>query len=266
MKNKKVTFLSSKLNFLGSPRLPLLLLPIMMIYLVVGTVEQKYIGLYEATKIYFTNPVMWAWDIIPLPGFPVWVALLLVGLLAQLLTRSRWTKQMMGTMLVHIGVVLLLGGGLITSIFSYEGYMPLLQDAPPSTAIYDYEEGQMRVFATMQPARQLPFALSLEQFEKELHAGTNVASAYQSKVKLHDAAADQTWTSLIRMNEPLRYKGYTFYQSSYVFTPDGQVISILAVVHNVGRIFPYLSCLIVALGLLLHLIIRWAGRRRGVKV
>jgi hypothetical protein len=36
--------------------------------------------------------------------------------------------------------------------------------------------------------------------------------------------------------------------------------TILAVVENKGRLFPYISTLIIALGLILHLIIRVTGR------
>jgi hypothetical protein len=57
------------------------------------------------------------------------------------------------------------------------------------------------------------------------------------------------------MNEPLRYKGYTFYQSSFE-QRDGIEVSVLNVVKNTGRFFPYLSCLVIFCGLLLHFILR----------
>jgi len=43
------------------------------------------------------------------------------------------------------------------------------------------------------------------------------------------------------MNKPLRYKGYTFFQSAYERDQSGEEITILAVVENKGRIFPYLG-------------------------
>ena len=54
------------------------------------------------------------------------------------------------------------------------------------------------------------------------------------------------------MNQPLRHKGYTFYQSSYI-EDDNKEISVLAVVKNLGRALPYLSSLIICIGLLIHI-------------
>ena len=51
------------------------------------------------------------------------------------------------------------------------------------------------------------------------------------------------------MNNPLRYGGYTFYQSG--FDPDNQGSS-LQVVRNPSWLTPYLACLIVGGGLLLQ--------------
>ncbi|SVA41121.1 uncharacterized protein METZ01_LOCUS93975, partial [marine metagenome] len=57
---------------------------------------------------------------------------------------------------------------------------------------------------------------------------------------------------LIQMNEPLRYKGYTFFQSSFIEGPEGET-TVLAVVKNYGRLFPYISSIIMCIGLLFHL-------------
>jgi hypothetical protein len=51
------------------------------------------------------------------------------------------------------------------------------------------------------------------------------------------------------MNDPMRYAGETFYQSS--FDPD-ESGTVLAVVKNPGYLIPYLSCSLVSIGLLVH--------------
>ena len=60
------------------------------------------------------------------------------------------------------------------------------------------------------------------------------------------------------MNEPFRYKGYTLYQTSYIEggARDGSDVSVLAAVWNVGRLFPYVSGLLMAFGLGLHVWLR----------
>lgn len=97
--------------------------------------------------------------------------------------------------------------------------------------------------------RELPFELTLHQFDKETHPGTDMASAYSSIVTLRDGQTQIT--SRISMNEPLRYKGYTIYQASY-FVTEEQTVSVLSVVENMGRSFPYIAGLLMALGLTLQ--------------
>ena len=58
---------------------------------------------------------------------------------------------------------------------------------------------------------------------------------------------------LIQMNEPLRHRGYTFYQASFV--EDGEKeTSVLATVKNHGRLFPYISTIVMCIGLLFHML------------
>ena len=51
------------------------------------------------------------------------------------------------------------------------------------------------------------------------------------------------------MNNPLRYAGETYYQSG--FDPDNRG-TILQVVHNPSWLTPYLSCVLVGVGLLVQ--------------
>ena len=89
---------------------------------------------------------------------------------------------------------------------------------------------------------------SIENVDKELST-TNIPKSYSSEVNLISDGISKR--KLIKMNEPLRYNGYTFYQSSFI---EGEIndISVLAVVKNYGRLFPYISSCIICLGLLIH--------------
>ncbi len=113
-------------------------------------------------------------------------------------------------------------------------------------------------FVLRREQRILPFSITLLDFEKEVHPGTEMAKEYQSTVRVQDG--DLQWESVISMNEPLRYKGYTFFQSSFLQTPKGDV-SVLAVVWNVGRAFPYISGITMCIGLILHLFMRRRKKR-----
>ena len=97
----------------------------------------------------------------------------------------------------------------------------------------------------------LPFSIELIDFKKVMHPGTNIAKSYSSRVNLIDNNISRK--VLIQMNEPLRYKGYTFYQASFI---EGQETdtSVLATVKNHGRLFPYISTIIMCIGLLIHML------------
>lgn len=97
--------------------------------------------------------------------------------------------------------------------------------------------------------KPLPFSIRLEQFTKEAYPGTTKARAYSSDVVIEDGALNLP--ARISMNAPLHYRGYTFYQSSFEDGPQG-VLTILSVVQNHGRIFPYLGTLLIVAGLIVH--------------
>ena len=98
----------------------------------------------------------------------------------------------------------------------------------------------------------VPFNIELIDFEKIMHPGTNVAKSFSSDVNLVEN--DIPRRTLIKMNEPLRHKGYTFFQASFI--DDSEVeTTVLATVKNYGRLFPYISSIIMSVGLLIHLLV-----------
>ena len=100
---------------------------------------------------------------------------------------------------------------------------------------------------------QLPFAIELIDFEQRLHPGTSIPSHYSSLVNVVTGAYKRE--VLISMNEPLRNLDYTFYQYSF-FEETSDEGTVLQVVQNAGRNFPYISSCIMAFGLFIHLLIQ----------
>jgi hypothetical protein len=113
----------------------------------------------------------------------------------------------------------------------------------------------------LQPRRyKLPFEILLEDFEMTKHPGTEMARDYRSHIKVLKGVSAQK--ADIWMNHPLRAEGYTFYQQSYI---DGRhQATVLSVVRNAGRLFPYISSIIICIGMLIHLAILFveSSRRR----
>ena len=109
-----------------------------------------------------------------------------------------------------------------------------------------------------QSERNLPFSLKLVKFEKSEYPGTELARSYRSEVEVTDGGLK--WGKVIEMNEPLRYRGYTFYQSSFV-NNDGKLSSVLAVVRNSGNAFPYIAITALCIGMLIHIAVRILRRK-----
>ena len=100
-----------------------------------------------------------------------------------------------------------------------------------------------------------PYQVTLLDVKKEDYIGTTTPRDYSSYVHLVDDRHGIDRDNVrIWMNNPLRYAGETFYQSSY--TPAGGVPgstrewTTLQVVKNTGWMIPYVACMIVLVGML----------------
>ncbi|MCI0334712.1 MAG: cytochrome c biogenesis protein CcsA [Planctomycetes bacterium] len=94
------------------------------------------------------------------------------------------------------------------------------------------------------------FTVSLKDFEFKKYVGTNTAKSYESQVRLEDPTQNVDREIKIWMNNPLRYAGLTFYQSS--FDPETEQTTVLQVVKNPGWMAPYVGCMFVLIGMLAH--------------
>jgi len=115
-----------------------------------------------------------------------------------------------------------------------------------------------------------PYSIHLIDVRADKYLSSNVPKNYASKFQLYDPSRNVKRTVTIRMNEPLRYAGETFYQSGYAGPPDVPVEqSTLQVVTNRGWMIPYVACMIVAFGMLAHfwgILLRFLNRRAAGQI
>ncbi len=364
-------FLKSPLRVLASLRLTVVCLGIGMLLVFLGTLAQVNLGIHAVQAKYFQSLfVFWSpagagWKIPILPGGYLLGTVLLVNLIAAHATRFQFSKKKIGIILLHLGVILLLVGQLLTGLFARETQMRLdegqtlgysdaprevelavidvtnpdydqvvaipekvvarggtiqnptlpftLQikrflpnshvamrsqesDAPPSPAttglgtdivvaevprtVKDDERDLSAAFvevsgvngslgtwlvsnAIMDPQsltvngrtyelvmRQRrfykQFALTLLHFAHDRYAGTDIPKNFSSRVRLIDSERNENREVLISMNDPLRYRGFTFYQAGF---DNNDKTTILQVVRNPAMLLPYIACGLVALGL-----------------
>jgi hypothetical protein len=122
-------------------------------------------------------------------------------------------------------------------------------------------EGRTYTLAMRNRRHYLPYALTLKKFSHDKYAGTEIPKNFSSLVRLVNPSRGEDREVLIFMNQPLRYDGKAFYQASF---GKGDTLSVLQVVENPGWLLPYISCVVVSLGLLYHfgLTLRRSMKRR----
>jgi hypothetical protein len=94
-----------------------------------------------------------------------------------------------------------------------------------------------------------PFEVELIDFSHDKYPGTEIPFNYSSEVMVHHEDTTKNQKALIYMNHPLRYEGLTFYQASFA---NNDRTSIFQVVRNPGWVLPYVSVLLMGVGMLVQ--------------
>ncbi len=97
-----------------------------------------------------------------------------------------------------------------------------------------------------------PYWVQLVDVRRINYSGTDTPRDYSSFIRIVDESTGEDRRERVWMNNPLRYRGETFYQSSYTPLPGGKEMTGIQVVQNSGWLIPYLACSITALGMLAH--------------
>jgi hypothetical protein len=109
-----------------------------------------------------------------------------------------------------------------------------------------FRGGLARV-AFRSPELAIPFRVTLLQFRSKKYPGSTMPATYESRVRVDDPEVGAS-EHKISMNEPLHYRGYIFFQSSFVEgTP---MASIFSVARAPGLPLVYLGTTLVAAGVL----------------
>jgi hypothetical protein len=91
----------------------------------------------------------------------------------------------------------------------------------------------------------MPFRATLLQFRSEKYPGSAMPATYESRVRIDDPEGGIS-EHLISMNHPLHYRGYIFFQASFV---EGEpMMSILSVSRSPGLPLVYAGTALVSLG------------------
>ncbi len=123
--------LRKMLDGVSSLRLTLFCLAAALVLVFAGTLAQVRFGLFFVQEQYFQSWIIW-WVApsgefrIPIfPGGHLVGGALLVNLIAAHIRRFSWSWRKVGIQLTHIGLIIMLAGGLATDLFSVSSYLRL---------------------------------------------------------------------------------------------------------------------------------------------
>ena len=122
--------------------------------------------------------------------------------------KGRWTR--IGVYIVHLSIICMLVGGVIGSIFGFEGYVNLAPgDAAQQIQLHNRNQIQ-----------QLDFAIRCDDFKVSFYPN-GAPEEFRSSLSIIEQ--DEVVKSQdIIVNDPLHYKGISIFQASYGPLPPGQ--------------------------------------------
>lgn len=146
---------SAGLAALSSPLLAVATLAGLFLLTLLGTFHMQDAGLHAAVEKYFSSFLVWQdmpWSMpeLPLPGAQALLVLLAVNLVIGGLIRMRWRWRNAGVIVTHLGILVLLVSGLITSWLGDSG-MLMVWEGEASSFYADNHETEL-VIARAEPS------------------------------------------------------------------------------------------------------------------
>ncbi len=124
--------------------------------------------------------------------------------------KGRWTR--MGVYVVHASVILLLAGALFGALFGFKASLRLDEGASADT-VFDAK--------TRTPIK-LPFTVKCNSFEVKFY-DTGAPEEFRSDLTILEGG-QESFSTDIRVNHPLRYKGINIFQASYGTASPGEAV------------------------------------------
>ena len=166
------------IDTLASLKLTVLLLILSMILILLGTLEQVHWGIWHVQKVYFSSWLCFypmdptAPLRIPLPAGFTLGALLIINLAFAHVRHFKATAAKVGNLMIHAGLLLLLGGGFVTAIYQEESAMiiPEGEQRNYSEAFREFEIALVQKSATAETVVAIPDSILRDLAAKGLPA------------------------------------------------------------------------------------------------
>ena len=130
----------------------------------------------------------------------------------------------LGVYVVHLSILIILIGAVVGMVAGFNASLNLLEGTSSSVA---YQGG---------PEKTIPlgFEIRCDDFEVAFYENSDTPKAFRSWLAVLENGRE-VLRKEIDVNHPLKYKGITFYQSSYGFSPSRDSIFKFSVLGNGGK-------------------------------
>jgi cytochrome c biogenesis protein len=120
-----------------------------------------------------------------------------------------------GAIITHIGILTLAAGAVLGAIFGTDGNM-MISEGEKSNVVQLRRGGQF----------ELPFSLQCNDFTVEHYPGSRQPKTFRSDITFLAENGNQE-KQLIEVNQPGRFGGYRFFQSTYGQIPPQAIVKII---------------------------------------
>jgi cytochrome c biogenesis protein ResB len=152
--------------------------------------------------------------------------LLIVSIVAVIFQKFPYKFSSFPFILSHAGVLIVILGAVMSFFFSSEFEVEMFE-----------QEKIFRDSIKNDQGKTLPFSIKLSDVRRIYDTSNNMATGFESDIEVEDAARGIIKKSTVKLNNPIRYRGYSIIQNGYIESvPEGMIFLIR---HDPGRVFFY---------------------------
>lgn len=216
------------LKFLSSYKGSIVLMLIYSFGLATATIVEKQLGTQAAKMLIYYSPL-----------FILLQLLLAINFLIILFNSNYIKSKRWGLIIIHLSLIVILGGALTTFLFGKEGQVHIREGEKSDQMVMHTSKGVK--------TEKLPFVLELKDFRLNRYPGSNSPSSYESTLLVY--VDNDIREVSVFMNNVLDLKGYRFFQASYDKDELGTVLSVNKDVA--GRTITYTGYILLLIGFIL---------------
>ena len=151
---------------------------------------------------------------------------------------QRHTWNRLGAYAVHVALLTIFLGGFLTNMFQHNGQMPLApgdSSGEMSETVFNLDDRGLQLGKS---ARALPFEVTCTDIQQKLIRLDGPITAdntidWLTHIRIKDETGEHT--AVVHMNNPHDYRGYRFFQASFINVGRARQISLRATPEGGGQ-------------------------------